>query len=115
MSSVLAKKCFQNLHVIEIDNLIKGIVPALPISNRTASNIALTIDWIPSGKDHWIARDEVPCATDVVTKLQDTSEVISMLESLEKRRILVKYEKDSNIKDSLDNMGKLPILHLQSS
>ena len=119
MSSVLAKKCFQNLHVIKIDNLIKGIVPAVPITNRSATTdpcIALTIDWISSGEDHRISRDEVASATDVVTKLQDTSEVISMLESLEKRRILVKYEKDSNIKDSLDNMGKFPILNcLQSS
>jgi len=74
----------EELNVIEIDNLIKGIVPAVPITNRTATIdpcIALTIDWISSGKDHRISRDEVASATDVVTKLQDTSKVIGMLES----------------------------------
>ena len=73
--------------MIDIDNLIKGIVPAVPISNSTATidpSIALTVDWISSGKDHRISRDEVPSATDVVTKLQDTTKVIGMLESLEK-------------------------------
>ena len=87
--------------MIEIDNLVKGIVPAVPITNRTATIdpcIALTIDWISSGEDHRISRDEVASATDVVAKLQDTSKVIGMLESLEKRRILIKDEEDRNIK-----------------
>ena len=76
--------------MIEIDNLVKGIVPAVPITNRTATIdpcIALAIDWIASSEDHRISRDEVASATDVVTKLQDTSKVIGMLESLEKRRV----------------------------
>ena len=71
-----------NLHVVEIDNVIKGVVPAIPVSNRTASNVALTVDRVSAFKNHWIPINEVAGAADIITQLQDTPKVVSMLESL---------------------------------
>ena len=95
-----------NLHVVEIDNVIKGVVPAIPVSNRTASNVALTIDRISAFKNHWVPSNKVARAADIVTQLQDTPKVISVLESLEIYRYVIKTKAwDENL---LDNMGKFP-------
>ena len=93
--------------MVEVDNVIKGVVPAIPVSNRTASNIALTVDRISAFENHWIPSNEVPRAADIVTQLQDTPKVISMLESLE----IYRYEINTKAWDEnlLDNMGKFPI------
>ena len=95
-----------NLHVVEIDNVIKGVVPAIPVSNATASNIALTIDRVSAFENHRVPSNEVAGAADIVTQLQDTPKVISVLESLEIYRYVIKTKAwDENL---LDNMGKFP-------
>jgi len=71
----------KELDVVEIDNLRKGVIPAIPVSNRTAGNSALTIDRISPFEDHRIPGMEVTRATDIVTQLQDTPIGVSMLES----------------------------------
>ena len=92
--------------MVEVDNVIKGVVPAIPVSNRTASNIALTIDGISAFKNHRVPSNEVARPADIVTQLQDTPKVISMLESLEIYRYEIKTKAcDKNL---LDNMGKYP-------
>jgi len=71
----------KELDVVEIDNLSEGVVPAIPVSNGTARNVALTIDRISPFENHRIPSNEVTRAADIVTQLQDTPKGVSMLES----------------------------------
>jgi hypothetical protein len=71
----------KELDVVEIDNLSEGVVPAIPVSNGTARNVALTIDRISPFENHRIPGNEVTRAADIVTQLQDTPKGVSMLES----------------------------------
>ena len=94
-----------NLHVVEVNNLRIGVVPAIPVSNRTTSTI-LTINRISPFENHRIPSNEVARAADIVTQLQDTPKVISMLERLE--NIDMKERQKAWDKNLLDNMGKFP-------
>jgi len=71
----------KELNVIEINNLIEGVVPAIPVSNRTAGSVALAIDRVSPLENHGIPGYKVARTTDIVTQLQDTPKVSCMLES----------------------------------
>ena len=75
-----------NLHVVEVNNVVKGVVPTVPVSKSTPRNVALTIDWISALVNHRVPCNEVSSAADIVAQLKYSTKVISVLESLEKNK-----------------------------
>jgi len=71
----------EQLDVVEVNNVVKGVVPTVPVSKSTPRNVALTIDWISALVNHRVPCNEVSSAADIVAQLKYSTKIISVLES----------------------------------
>jgi len=71
VDTVMAKRNLRpkEFNVVEVNNVVKGVVPAIPVSNGTPGNVSLTIDRISAFENHWIPGKEVTRATYIVAQL----------------------------------------------